>query len=247
MRLRHFAKSVLRGASAPALKHVDVRKWPAVLGRIHDVQVPRNIIAQQLAPCGPANINIILSLLDRAADIPGAVAECGVWRGATLVTMALYLAKRNRGKKVYGFDSFEGFPKAELAQERALHASGTDSSKNELGFTDTALSTVQKKLDFFGLDNVRLVKGFFNETLMFFPSESYSFVHLDCDLYGSYMQCLEYFYPRVVPGGIILLDEYNDPPWPGCNKAVDEFLNDKYEKLDEIERDGFQKYYFVKA
>lgn len=44
----------------------------------------------------------------------------------------------------------------------------------------------------------------------------------------------------------MLLDEYNDPPWPGCNKAVDEFLIGKRETLELIERDYYQKWFFVK-
>ena len=57
---------------------------------------------------------------------------------------------------------------------------------------------------------------------------------------------LEFFYPRVTSGGVILFDEYNDPPWPGCNKAVDEFLADKPETLQEIERDNHVKYFIRK-
>ena len=71
---------------------------------------------------------------------------------------------------------------------------------------------------------MQLVSGYFRDTLQEFSELRFSFVHLDCDIYASYMECLEFFYPRLAPGGIILLDEYNDPPWPGCNKAVDEFL-----------------------
>lgn len=71
-------------------------------------------------------------------------------------------------------------------------------------------------------------------------------MHLDCDLYGSYKECLEFFYPRMNLGAIVLFDEYNDPPWPCCNQAVDEFLGDKPEKLEEIERPNHQKYFFTK-
>jgi hypothetical protein len=69
---------------------------------------------------------------------------------------------------------------------------------------------------------------------------------LDCDLYSSYKIGLEYFYLRMVPGGVILFDEYNDPPWPGCNQAVDEFLSARPETPQMIASDGYQKYYLVK-
>ena len=47
-------------------------------------------------------------------------------------------------------------------------------------------------------------------------------------------------------GGIILINSYNDPPWPGCNQAIDEFLQDKPEKLQLIEMDNYQKFYLCK-
>jgi hypothetical protein len=51
---------------------------------------------------------------------------------------------------------------------------------------------------------------------------------------------------RIWCPGIILVDEYNDPPWPGCNKAVDEFLMDKPEVLERIESDNYEKWFFAK-
>ena len=98
-----------------------------------------------------------------------------------------------------------------------------------------------------------LVKGYFENSLPDFallhepPRLQFSFVHLDVNLYESYKQCIKFFYPRVVASGIVLLDEYNDPPWPGCNKAVDELLAGRPEKLEMIERDNYQKWYFVKT
>jgi O-methyltransferase len=96
------------------------------------------------------------------------------------------------------------------------------------------------------LNNVELAVGFFSQTLSFYAQRQFSFVHLDCDIYGSYKECLEFFYPRLCPGGIILFDEYNDPPWPGCSKAIDEFLRDKAEKPQRTVANNYEKYYIVK-
>ena len=84
------------------------------------------------------------------------------------------------------------------------------------------------------------------DTLPRFANYRFCFAHLDCDIYQSYKETLEFFYPRMTPGAIILLDEYNDPPWPGCNRAVDEFLTDKPERLVEIESDNYRKWYLRK-
>jgi O-methyltransferase len=175
------------------------------------------------------------------------VAECGVHRGKTLVPLSIYLHSGGSPKRIFGFDSFEGFPADELKEEIGLSAHGGDPNKNEAGFKDTSVALVRGKLVLFGLDDVKLHKGYFSDTLAKCSNEVFSFVHLDCDLYGSYKDCLEFFYPRLNTGGIILFDEYNDPPWPGCNKAVDEFLADKPEQLQSIERQNYQKYFFRKG
>ena len=57
---------------------------------------------------------------------------------------------------------------------------------------------------------------------------------------------MEFFYVRMSQHGVILLDEYSDPPWPGCNKAIDEFMADKPEKCKAIQRDNYVKYYIIK-
>ena len=129
--------------------------------------------------------------------------------------------------------------------DRAL--GGTDPDYKIPGaMNDTSYQLVQGKLKLFGLNNVELIQGFFEQTFPHFSSLVLSFVHLDCDAYQAYKECLEFIYPRLSPGGVILFDEYNDPPWPGCNKAVDEFLAGKPEQLESITKDNRIKYFFVK-
>jgi hypothetical protein len=94
---------------------------------------------------------------------------------------------------------------------------------------------------------VELVPGYFADTLTTTADRRFAFAHLDCDLYSSYRECLEFFHPRLEPGAIVVFDEYNDPPWPGCNRAVDEFLADKPERVECIERDNYQRWYYRKT
>ena len=54
-----------------------------------------------------------------------------------------------------------------------------------------------------------------------------SFLHLDCDLYGSYKTCLQYLHPKLSNKAIVLYDEYNHPKWPGATKAINESFNEK--------------------
>jgi hypothetical protein len=200
----------------------------------------------RLSPRGPANINIIFDLLRQTKGVEGEVAECGVYRGRTIVSIALWLEQHHDRRRIYGFDSFSGFPDGGVAHEIAL-GGASFSEKRVGGFSDTSIEMLRRKLRRFRVDEkVTLEPGFFAESLMRRADLRFSFVHLDCDLYESYRDCLNFFYPRLAPGGIVLLDEYNDPPWPGCNRAVDEFLEGKPEKLQRAESDNHEKWYFTK-
>jgi len=229
------------------VNHVPIERWPAVYGRAQAVKVAalNKPLAGKTATCG-SNIEIILKLLKSVANLPGDIAECGVYQGATLIPEALFLHQNRIPKMVFGCDSFAGFDDA-VVSEIALGGS-FDPHKQVGGFSDTSDLLVQEKLRRLGLDQkVRLLKGYFEDTLDQLSDRRFCFVHLDCDLYNSYKICLEFFYPRMEPKGIILFDEYNDAAWPGCNKAIDEFLADKLEKPLEIEADNYLKYYISKS
>ena len=245
-RLRSIIRNVASEGSLPVLKALPIEHWPKRFGKLHGIHVPRLVVPNPAkTPAGGVNINIIFKLLAQCRDIEGDVAECGVYRGATLIPIALYLKQRGIGKMVYGFDSFEGFPDSVNID---IGLGGRDIfSKHVGGLGDTSYEELARKVARFGVSSkVSLIKGYFQETLQRCATSRFSFVHLDCDLYQSYKECLEFFYPRLTPGGIVLFDEYNDPPWPGCNKAVDEFLTGKPERVAEITMDNFSKWYFQK-
>jgi hypothetical protein len=175
-------------------------------------------------------------------DVPGDVAECGVFKGSSLTAIALYVRENEFAKHIFGLDSFRGFD--ESVRKDIVLGGAADGEKRVGGFEATSLGHVKAKLAGLRLlDTVTLISGYFAETLDMIPAVSFSFVHLDCDIYDSYRQTLAYFYHRMSPGGIILFDEYNDPPWPGCNLAVDEFLADKREKPVAISMDNYEKYF----
>jgi O-methyltransferase len=237
---------ILEYCSSPLVKRLPVESCPEWLGKLHGINVPKRVKPHNKpSPFGGSNIKIIFQLIRDTQKLTGDVAECGVFQGASVASIGLYLQQSGTDKKAYGFDSFEGFDESIKFD---LELGGDDAwNKSVGGFNDTSYEKVRHKLDILGLkDRVTLVKGYFENTLEKYSEKKFSFVHLDCDTYGSYKTCLEFFYPRVVSGGIILLDEYNDPPWPGCNKAVDEFLTGKPEKLIELESDNYLKYGFKK-
>lgn len=79
-------------------------------------------------------------------------------------------------------------------------------------------------------DHVRLVKGLFHKTLPTY-SGRIARLHLDCDLFESYMIALETLYDKVAQDGLIMFDEYDDPRWPGARKAIEEFFRGKPEQV----------------
>ena len=82
---------------------------------------------------------------------------------------------------------------------------------------------VKKVLENF--DFVKLYKGWIPERFNEISGQKFSFVHIDVDLYQPTRDSLEFFFPRLVEGGMIVVDDYGMTQFPGCKKAVDEFLN----------------------
>jgi hypothetical protein len=236
----------LADATTPLYRDAPVRELPAWFGALNGIRVPRSVRPARMAtPASSANINIILDLLDETAEVRGHVAECGVFRGATLVAAALHLDRAGSDKRIFGFDSFEGLGE-EVAVDVGMGGS-PDPHKHAKGFADTSLAEVMEKARRLGVARrLSLCPGRFEDSLEQVAGERFSFVHLDCDLFESYRTCLAFFYSRLEPGGVVLLDEYDDPPWPGCNRAVDDFMADKPESLVAVERDHHVKHYFRK-
>jgi len=244
--MKEIVKNVIRFVAPPLVATLPITKWPGWLGRTLGVKVPQAVRKQPLGPTGAANINILCQMIDRTKHLDGDIVDCGVFFGGSTIGMGLYLRQHRIDKVIYGFDSFEGFDPETAAKDMEL--GGLENEDRHLhGFSATSYEMVQHKVNRYRLHNVKMIKGYFRDS---FPKLSQAlrvcFAHLDVNLYESYKECLEFFYGRMVPGGIVLFDEYNDPPWPGCNKAVDEFLAGKPERLEMIERDNHQKWYFVK-
>lgn len=245
--MRRLLKTSIKPVVARLYRSQPIANWPKWAGDLLDIKTPANLTRKaEQSPAGGSNINIILALLDRTRQIPGAVAECGVFQGSSLSTIALYVKQNTLAKRVFGLDSFQGFD--ETVQKDIELGGAAFPEKRVGGFGGTSLADVRAKLAGLGvLDGVTLVPGYFAETLGTLPATNFSFVHLDCDIYESYKTTIAYFYPRMSPGGVILLDEYNDPPWPGCNLAIDEFLAGKPERPIAIKMDNYEKSFIQKS
>lgn len=156
----------------------------------------------------------LLDFLEETSLLAGNVAEVGVYKGGTA-----YLLSQNTAKQVYLFDTFQGMPKVKEGVD--LHHEGD--------FADTSYEQVAELLKEFS--NVTITKGLFpKDSGNIVASKQFSLVHLDCDIYDSVKEALEFFYPRMLSGGIIVFDDYAEPNCPGAKLAVDQFFQDKPQK-----------------
>ena len=154
--------------------------------------------------------------------VKGAFAELGVHQGET--AKAIHFMDERR--KFYLFDTFEGFAKADLVQEKQ-----TDERFATDMFADTSVEKVKNHIK--GNDNLIFKAGFFPETAKGLENENYAFVHVDADLYAPTIEALKYFYPRLSKGGVMIVHDYNHN-WDGIPKAIEEFIQTIPESLIEL-------------
>ena len=119
-------------------------------------------------------------------------------------------------------DSFEGLSEI-LEEDKPENINIYQSQKGDL---KSNISNVENL--FTDFDNVHILKGWIPEIFNILePSNKYKFVHIDVDLYEPTLKSLEFFYPRLVEGGIIVCDDYNSKHFSGSKKAWDEFFSNK--------------------
>jgi hypothetical protein len=181
--------------------------------------------------CDPSRMGKILAhyeLYKMAREIPGAIVECGVFKGASLVRFAMFreIFENPFSKKIVGFDIFGKFPETNFADDvdfrrRCIEAGGDESiSRQQL------IDVFEHKGIF---KNIELIEGDINETVPAYlkshPELKISLLNLDTDIYEPSVTVLENLYPRLVKGGILILDDYGT--FPGETKAVDDYFSKK--------------------
>lgn len=171
---------------------------------------------------GLQGLDNVQACIERAlADaVPGDLMETGVWRGGVCIFMrAVLKAHGVTDRRVWVADSFCGVPVAceeshPLDQEMALH-----NLNDMLSVSADAVRANFKSYDLFD-EQVVFLEGWFNETLPGAPIGSLAVLRLDGDLYESTMEALTQLYPKLSPGGFIIIDDYNMTP---CREAVHEY------------------------
>lgn len=162
--------------------------------------------------CRPSEMYIIHSLANAQQTLDGDYAEVGVYRGAT----ARLICEAKGDKHLHLFDTFEGLPKL-----------GEDDIRFSEKMFAAGLDRVKRRLSPF--QNVFFYQGFFPKTAESVKDRRFAFVHLDVDLYQSTKDALDFFYPRLVRGGVLISHDF--PSADGVRRAFMELLSNKPEKI----------------
>lgn len=158
------------------------------------------------------------------------VAEIGVFRGGGTYFMASVLGELGQGgRRLCAFDTFEGHSGADIRadlDDANIHTASK--------FSGTSLESVRTYTSDF--PNVHLHAGRIQETAGAVAELNFGLVHLDVDLYDPTLYGLEFFGPRLAPGGMLVVDDYDCVTCPGVRKAIDTFLSGRsgYVRLDQL-------------
>ncbi|MFO0810551.1 MAG: TylF/MycF family methyltransferase [Gemmataceae bacterium] len=175
-------------------------------------------------------------------DIPGDLIETGVWRGGAAILMRAVLRRYGvTDRTVWAADSFDGLPPPRAEVDRL----DLSFDLSEWSYLKVSLESVRAAFESFGLldDQVRFLKGWFKDTLATAPIERLSVLRLDGDMYESTIDAITPLYPKLSPGGFVIVDDYFG--WPGCRRAVDEYRSKHGITAKLIDIDGAAAYWRV--
>jgi len=166
----------------------------------------------------------LMQLIERAlkSNLEGNIAECGCFRGHSSYIISSYIRDINPRKEFFIFDSFAGLSKKDLVLDRPAYEQSQEEIRKESGKFSCALEEVQKNLSEFNF--IKYFKGWVPERFEEVSGHKFCFVHIDVDLYQPTYDALDFFFPRLVMGGIIVIDDYGSSLYKGTTTAVDDFL-----------------------
>ena len=159
-------------------------------------------------------------------NVPGDIFEFGVYKAASLIRWATFreITENAFTRKIVGFDAFGKFPLSPDADDDDVRFTEKFTS---VGGDGLELSEVSSILQGKRFENIKLIKGDVLKTLPDYISENthtkLSLLHIDMDVYEPTLLVLQQLWGRLMPGGMIILDDYNDIT--GATRAVDEFID----------------------
>ena len=153
----------------------------------------------------------------------GDFVECGVWRGHSAYMISRILSENEFNGRFHIFDSFEGGLSTKVEKDKNLRSELSEENiqkeSNVFYSTETQVKSCLKGFEF-----IHLYKGWIPSRFNEVEDKKFSFVHIDVDLYEPTLASLNFFYPKLVKGGVIVCDDYGLTQFPGAKKGVEEFL-----------------------
>ncbi|MGN6605815.1 MAG: TylF/MycF/NovP-related O-methyltransferase [Jatrophihabitans sp.] len=174
-------------------------------------------------------------------EVPGDLIETGVWRGgATIFMRGVLKAFDDTSRTVWVADSFQGLPPPDAAR---FPADEGDDLHTKGGLA-VGVEQVKHNFERYGLldDQVRFLVGWFKDTLPTAPIERLAVMRLDGDMYESTWQAIEALYPKLSPGGFVILDDFGSHPTQ-CGRAIEDYRRQHGITEEIVDIDGFGAYW----
>lgn len=160
-------------------------------------------------------------------QIQGAIAEVGVYKGE----ISIFLNKLLPEKKIFLFDTFEGFTDKLLSENTAHKYTNSSFFQSIKKFANTSENMILKEMS--TPENCIICKGVFPQTALNIK-ENFCFVSIDVDFFASTLEALKYFYPRLLRGGYLFIHDYNDDELRGVKEAVYKYQDNIGEELRSV-------------
>lgn len=173
--------------------------------------------------------------------VPGDLVEAGVWRGGACIFMrAILAAYGDTTRTVWCADTFEGLPAPNVTEYPADIVAEWHERKDLV----VSLDTVKQNFARYGMldSQVQFLKGLFKDTLPTAPIDRCAVIRLDGDMYESTMDSLKYLYPKLSPGGFVIVDDYGLPE-DTSRRAVHDFRDLHGIREPIIDIDGYGAYW----
>ena len=162
------------------------------------------------------------SIAKSVQNVPGELVECGVFKGGG----SFVILSGTKEKRLFGFDSFEGLSEPDVI-DRPDSEKVFQWAKNDMR---VPIAVAQANLASFG-ERVRLHPGWIPNEFDAVADDTFALLHIDVDLYDPTFASLDFFYPRMNLGGVIVCDDYGFLSCPGARMAMDDFFADKPENV----------------
>ena len=201
-----------------------------------DVTEQERLIWESVAPYTMTNVERVLALVNAVRylsinQVEGAFVECGVWKGGSSMAMLKTLQSYQlEDRELYLYDTFDGMSEP-TEYDVSCHGEDArevlaeqDKNNSKSYWCYSPLDEVKKNIAslLYPSDKVHYIKGKVEETLLVGAPDKISLLRLDTDWYESTKVELEVLWPRLVSGGVLIIDDYGH--WQGARRAVDEFI-----------------------